>query len=325
MYLYGIEKEGNMIFVLKVARYSIICLCVSGCFLVSGIAEASNIKLGGEISTEYERYDYGGALPSLDSRHNIYAIDGVWKPEKNIEAYVRYSWQEFKGDNASPSESALDKYGIRIKRNNIQWTLGTQALYLGAFGGLMDLEDKAGDRLFNGVELLKQGKTGQIRLLSGHLGGSLFADGHSREMSSVQFGSKIRKTGWTVTALSIPDLDGADRFVDLSFEHPVGKITYLAEFIRSNGESGTGAKAVGFYYCFDDKNAFGLMCGEAGKSSLPQGQEILGASENGIQGIRLRSYHLTKAGMIIFEYVKAHSTIYDMNINTATLSYTIRF
>lgn len=307
------------------ARGFVFLLSILGCFLGSRPVEASELKLGGDLTTKYECTDYGEILPSSNLRKNTYTINGAWKPEENTEAYIRFAWQEYGGDQDLPAEFRVDKYGLRIKQNDMQWTLGTQNLFLGAFGGLLDLEDKAGDRLFNGIELASRHGAVQMRLQSGRLGGALFADERSREMTTLQLSGKVHNTKWSVTDLHIPDLDPADRFVDLSFEHAVGKMTYMAELIRSNGESEAVARAAGFFYCFDDRNALGLMVGESGRSSVPQGAELLGASDNGIRGMRLKTYHLTKGGLFVLEYTKVHSTIFDMDISKTTLSYKIAF
>lgn len=296
-----------------------------GWLCVACSVEASEPKFSSEVKIKYKWMNYGNVLPVEYSRKTNFLQYCSWKPENNVEIFGRFAWQQSGGDTSRLTESRMDKCGVRIWQGNMKWILGTSDVYLGSFGGLLDLSDNVINGFFTGADLTIREKNSHVRVQSGRLDKTLFLDNHSRDMIVVQIGGKWEKTRWAATTLNIPGLYEAERFVDFSLKHPDGKANYMAEIIQSSGAVDNDALLVGVNYKPDKKYTFVLLGGRTGKTAVPGGSKSMGAYDNGLRGHQLQIFRTIGTSQVSFKLAQAHSTVYKMDVTKTELTYKRKF
>jgi len=290
--------------------------------LSAGYAQPLTVE--GDVTLKYERVKHDSGDATENNQEHTVRLNVSQQLDERTEAFMRYGYRYFGGDNTDDNLSKLDQYGIRYKpADNTLITLGVQETTLGMYSGKLDLSDQIGQGMLKGINAQIGDGPLQYHILGGRLDKSLFADNEDKNTIGFEVIHEAGDRALSAEYLHINGLSNASNFYGLSAKQTIGKAEALAEYLRSNASSDQYGIIYGVNYAPTEKDSLALTQRYIKNNAIPEGLGAYDPNERGTELAWERKLGETSNLTLTYEISKELGS--NDKDKTTTLEYSLSF
>lgn len=282
--------------------------------------EGDALTISGSLTGNWEQVKNKTTDEKENTTEQTFNLNLNYAFSDQLEAYLRYSYRHFGGDNTDEKISELDQYGIKyqIDEANVL-NIGSQEVELGVLTGLVDLTEVGKDAMMQGA-IWDYGAE-DADLTARVIGGET-ADGDVT-LGGLQLNKKMGDVTVSGEYLHYKD-DPSDYKLGtfgLGAAYTLGNWELAGEYLRSDADDDKTGYLAGVTYAFAEDNTLSLTY-----RNLKAASTLIGTYESDTKGFELE-WEKTFADRwtLTLTYDKATAISSDEDINTSTIEVSYSF
>ncbi|EGO62729.1 porin [Acetonema longum] len=280
--------------------------------------EGDALEISGSLTGNWEHVEEKATDEEFDNTEQTFNLNLNYSFSDKLEAYLRYSYRHFGGDNSDEKISELDLYGIKYQLNEENaLNIGSQEAELGVLSGLVDLTEVGKDAMMQGVTWDYGAEDADI---SAHVIGGETFDG-DLTLAGLQLNKKMGDVTVSGEYLHLKDDTTDDKLstFGLGAAYTFEKWGLAAEYLRSDADEDKTGYLAGVTYSFTDDNTLSLTY-----RNLKSASTLIGTYGNDTKGFELeweKSFSDRWTLTLTHEKATTISTDEDTDTSTVEVSY----